>query len=90
MELELNGWEVPNELQINTLSHNTANTNADRPNPACHHCKKPGPYQSQCRLLKRQKEHSEVTQNNPGKKKWRQQLYLKQKHKQEQQQIQKQ
>ena len=51
-ELELNGFEAPHELQINTVSHNTANTNADRPNPTCHHCKKPGHYRNQCRLLK--------------------------------------
>ena len=30
-ELELNGLEAPDELQINTVSHNTANTNAERP-----------------------------------------------------------
>ena len=30
-ELELNGWEDPDELKINTVSHNTANTNAHRP-----------------------------------------------------------
>ena len=38
-ELGLNGLEVPDELQINTVSHNTANTNADRTKPTCHHCK---------------------------------------------------
>ena len=42
MELELNSLEALDELQINTVSHNTANTNADRPKPTCHHCKKPG------------------------------------------------
>ena len=51
-ELELNGSEVPDELQKNTLSHNTANANADRPKPTCHHCKKPGHYRNQCILLK--------------------------------------
>ena len=39
-ELELNCLEAPDELQINTASHNTANTNAERPQPTCHHCKK--------------------------------------------------
>ena len=39
-ELELNGLEAPDKLQMNTVSHNTANTNADRPKPTCHHCKK--------------------------------------------------
>ena len=39
-EIELNGLEAPDELQINTVSHNTANTRADRPKPTCLHCKK--------------------------------------------------
>ena len=67
-ELELNDLEAPDELQINTVSHNTANTNADRPKPTCHHCKKPVDYRNQCRLLKRQKEQSEDTQTNTGNK----------------------
>ena len=50
------------------MSHNTANTNADRPKPMCHLCKKPGHYRSQCRLPKSQKEQSEDSQNNPGNK----------------------
>ena len=52
-ELELNGSEAPDELQINTLSNNTANTNANRHKPTCHHCKKLGYFRNQCRLLKR-------------------------------------
>ena len=65
-ELELNGLEAPDELQINTVSHNNANTNADRPKPTCHHCEKPGHYRNQCRLLKKQREQTEKIQNNPG------------------------
>ena len=30
-ELGLNGLEAPDELQINTVSHNTASANADKP-----------------------------------------------------------
>ena len=41
-ELELNGLEAPDELQINTVSQNTVNANADRSKPTCHYCKKPG------------------------------------------------
>ena len=41
-ELELNGLEAPDELQINTVSHTTTNTNGDRPKPTCTHCEKPG------------------------------------------------
>ena len=38
-EIELKGLEAPDELQINTVSHNTENATADRPKPTCHHCK---------------------------------------------------
>ena len=43
-ELELNGLEAPDELQINTVGHNTANT--DRTKPTRHYCKKPGHYRN--------------------------------------------
>ena len=42
-ELELNGLEALDELQIKTVSHSTANTDANRYKPTCHHCKEPGP-----------------------------------------------
>ena len=45
-KLEVNGLEAPDELQINTVSHNTANTMADRPKPTCHNCEKPGKYKN--------------------------------------------
>ena len=67
-ELELNGLEAPDELQINTVSYNTVNAYADRTKPTCHYCKKPGHYKSQCRLLKEQREQTENNQNNPGNK----------------------
>ena len=54
-ELELNGLEAPDELPINNLSQQPTNTNADRPKLTCHHCKKPGQYRNQCRLLKKQR-----------------------------------
>ena len=41
-ELGLSSWEAPVELQIKNMSHITANTNADRSIPTCHHSKKPG------------------------------------------------
>ena len=67
-ELELNGLEAPDELQITTVSHNSANAKADRHKPTCHHCKKPGLYRNQCHLLKKQRERTEDAQNNPGNK----------------------
>ena len=65
-ELELNGLEAPDELPINNVSQQPTNTSADRPKPTCHHCKNPGHYRNQCRLLKKQREQTEDTQNNPG------------------------
>ena len=67
-ELELNGLEAPDQLQINTVSHNITYTNADRPKPKCQHCKKSGHYKNHCRLLEKQPEQTENTQNNPGNK----------------------
>ena len=67
-ELELNGLEAPDELPINNVSQQPTNTNADRPKPTCHHCKKPGHYRNQCRLLKKQREQTENNQNNPRNK----------------------
>ena len=67
-ELELNGLEAPDELPRKNVSQQTTNTNADRPKPTCHHCKKPGHYRNQCRLLKKQREQTENYQTNPGNK----------------------
>ena len=67
-ELELNGLEAPDELRINTVSYNTANTNAARPKPTCHHCKRPGHYRNQCRLLKNNQNKLKKNQNNRGNK----------------------
>ena len=67
-ELEVNGLEAPDELPINNVSQQPTNTNADRPKRMCHHCKKPGHYRNQCRLLKKQREKTENNQNNPGNK----------------------
>ena len=38
-ELELNGFKAPDELQINTISHNTPNANPDSTKPTCHYVK---------------------------------------------------
>ena len=65
-ELKLIGLEGPDELQTETVTHNTANTNADRPTPACNHCKIAGDYRNQCPLLERQTPQTENTQNNHG------------------------
>ena len=59
-EFGVNGLEAPDELQINTVSHNTANANADRTKPTCHYCMKPGNFRNQCRSLKKQREQTEI------------------------------
>ena len=58
--------EAPDELQVNTVSQHATNTNAQKPKPTFHHCKKPGLYRNQWRLLKKQSEPAGNTQNNPG------------------------
>ena len=60
-ELELNGLEAPDEMPINTVTQQTPQQNTNKPRPTCHHCKKPGHYQNQCRQLKREKDQ---TRNN--------------------------
>ena len=60
-ELELNGLEAPDEMQINTVIQQDTQQNSEKPNPTCHHCKKPGHYRNQCRQLKRGKDRA---QNN--------------------------
>ena len=67
-ELELNGLEAPDELQINTLKPNRANANPNRTKPTRHYGKKPGHFRNQCRLLKKQREETENNQHNPGNK----------------------
>ena len=58
-DVELNGLEAPDELPINNVSQQLTNTNADRPKPTCHHCKKRAHDRNQCRFLKKQREQTE-------------------------------
>ena len=60
-DLELNGLEAPDEMPINTVTQQAPQQNSNKPRPTCHHCKKPGHYQNQCRQLKREKDQ---TRNN--------------------------
>ena len=60
-ELELHGLEAPDEMPINTVTQQAPLQNSNEPRPTCHHCKKPGHYQNQCRQLKREKDQ---TRNN--------------------------
>ena len=60
-ELELNGLEAPDEMQLNAVMEQDTQQNTGKPKPTCHHCKKPGHYRNQCRQLKREKDQG---QNN--------------------------
>ena len=60
-ELELNGLEAPDEMQLNTVMQQDTKQNSEKPKPTCHPCKKPGHYRNQCRQLKREKDQ---VQNN--------------------------
>ena len=48
-ELELNGLEAPDELQINTVTQQATQQNSEKPKPTCHYCKKSDHYRNQCR-----------------------------------------
>ena len=63
-ELELNGLEAPDEMPINTVTQQAPQQNTDKPRPTCHHCKKPGHYQNQCRQLKREKDQTRNSTNS--------------------------
>ena len=60
-ELELNGLEAPDEMQLNSVMQQDTQQNSEKPKPTCHHCKKPSHYRNQCRQLKREKDQA---QNN--------------------------
>ena len=60
-ELEMNGLEAPDQIPINTVTQQAPQQNSNKHKPTCHHCKKPGHYQNQCRQLKREKDQ---TRNN--------------------------
>ena len=60
-ELELNGLADPDEMPTNNVTQQDPQQNSNKPKPTCHHGKKPGHYQNQCRQLKREKDQ---TRNN--------------------------
>ena len=66
-ELELNGFEAPDEMPINTVTPQAPQQNFDEHKPTCHHCKKPGHYQNQCRQLKREKDQTRTNMNSANK-----------------------
>ena len=63
-ELELNGLEAPDDLQINTVKQQTTQQNTKKPKPTCHHCKMPSHNRDQCRQLKREKDQAQNNNTN--------------------------
>ena len=66
-ELELNGLEAPDEMQLNTVIQRDTQQNSEKPKPTCHHCKKPGHYRNQCRQLKREKHQAQNNTDSDAK-----------------------
>ena len=68
LELELQGLEAPDELQINTVMQQAKQQNPEKPKPTCHHFKKPSHYRTLSRQLKREKEQGQKNTNSAGNK----------------------
>ena len=63
-ELELNGLEAPDEMPINTVTHQAPQQKSNEPRPTRYHCKRPGHYQNQCRQLNREKDQTQKITNS--------------------------
>ena len=63
-ELELNGLKAPDEMPVNTVTQQAPQQRSNKSRPTCHHCKKPGHYQNQCRQLKREKDQTRNDTNS--------------------------
>ena len=68
-ELELNGLEAPDEMQLNTVMQQDTQQKSEKPKLTCHHCKKPGHYRNQCRQLKREKDQGQNNTNSAANNK---------------------
>ena len=65
-ELDLKGLEAPDEMQIITVTQQSSQRNSENSKTTCHHCKKPGHYQNQCRKLKREKDQIQNNTDSAG------------------------
>ena len=54
-------------MPINTVTQQAPQQNNDEPKPTCHHCKKSGHYQNQCRQFKREKDQTRSNANSANK-----------------------
>ena len=66
-ELELNGFEMPEELQVNSVTLRAAKPNTEKHKLTYHHCKKPSHYRNQCCNLKRTEDQTKSTKESAGK-----------------------
>ena len=63
-EWELNGLEVPDELQINTVTQQATQQNSEKHKLTCHYCKKTGHFWNQCRQPKRERDRARNDTNS--------------------------
>ena len=65
-ELEINGLEAPDEMQLNTVTQQATKATSEKPKPTCQHCKKPGRYRNQCAQLKKERDQNDSNRNSAG------------------------
>ena len=59
-ELELNGWEAGDEMQINNMTQQASKPNPKKPKTTYHHCKKPDHYRNHSRQLKKKRDQKDT------------------------------
>ena len=67
-ELEINGLEAPDELQMKTVTKKAKKSNLEKPKPTCRHCQKRGHQRNQCRHFKLEKDQAQNKTNSSGNK----------------------
>ena len=64
-ELELNGLEAPDEIQLNTVIQQDTQQNSGKPKPTCHHCKSQVTIETNAVNSNERKTKREITQIVP-------------------------
>ena len=65
-ELELNGLESPDEMQINTVTQQATKRDPKKPKATCHRCRNPAHYRNQCRQLKEERDQNHTNKISAG------------------------
>ena len=65
-ELELNGLDAPDELQINTVVQEATQQNPGKSKPTFQNCRKQAHYRNQCHRLKRENYLAQNNTNSAG------------------------